>query len=96
MFSGYIMPADSKETELGSSDQGASPSAGKKSGQFWYHVHTWKCVPTAISGGVGISELPGSHLLRQMSSHCESQRLLQGLVSHELPAYLFFLTDLNL
>ena len=29
---------------------------------------TWECVPTAISGGVDISEVPGCHLLRQMSS----------------------------
>ena len=28
---------------------------------------TWKCVPTAIFGGVDISEVPGCHLLRQMS-----------------------------
>ena len=31
-------------------------------------VCAWKCVPTAISGGVDISEVPGCHLLRQMSS----------------------------
>ena len=30
--------------------------------------HAWKCVPTAISGGVDISEVPGCHLFRQMSS----------------------------
>ena len=29
----------------------------------------------------------GYHLLRQMSSQCGSQKLLQGLVSHELTAY---------
>ena len=29
MFSGCTVPPDSKETELGSSDQAASPSAGK-------------------------------------------------------------------
>ena len=28
----------------------------------------WKCVPTAIFGGVDISEVPGCHLLQQMSS----------------------------
>ena len=47
-----------------------------------------KCVPTAISGGVDISEVPGCYLLRQMSSQRRSQKLLQGLVSHELAAYL--------
>ena len=47
-----------------------------------------KCVPTAISGGVDISEVPGFHLLQQMSSQWVSQNLLQGLVSHELTVYL--------
>ena len=28
----------------------------------------WKCIPTANSDGVDISEVPGCHLLRQMSS----------------------------
>ena len=53
---------DSKETKLGSSDQEASASEGKNTGIV--------LVPcgTAISGGVDISEVPGCHLLRQMSS----------------------------
>ena len=29
---------------------------------------TWKCVPTAISGGVDISEVPGRRWLQQMRS----------------------------
>ena len=49
---------------------------------------TRKCVPTAISGGVDISETAGCHLLRQTISHWWSQKLLQGLVSHDLTAYL--------
>ena len=32
------------------------------------NVRAWKCIPTAISGGVDISEVPGCHLLQQMSS----------------------------
>ena len=44
--------------------------------------------PTATSGGVDISEVPGCNLLRQMSSQWGSQKLLQGLLSHELTAYL--------
>ena len=48
----------------------------------------WKCVPTAISDGVDISEIPQCHLLRQMSSQRGSQKSLQGLVSHELTVYL--------
>ena len=33
----------------------------------------WKIVPTAISGGVDILEVPGCHLLRQMSSQLASK-----------------------
>ena len=32
MLSGCTVPSDSKETELGSSDQEASPSSGKNTG----------------------------------------------------------------
>ena len=35
-----------------------------------------------------ISEVPGCHLLWQMNSQWASQKLLQGLVSHELTAYI--------
>ena len=41
-----------------------------------------------ISGRVDISEVPWCHLLQQMSSQWGSQKLLQGLVSHELRAQL--------
>ena len=68
MFSGCTVLPDSKETELGSSDQEASLSAGKNTGIVLVPCRAWKCVPTAISGGVDISEVPGCHLLRQMSS----------------------------
>ena len=59
-----MSPADNKETGLGSSNQEAFPSAGKNTGR----VRAWKCVPTAIFGVLDISELPGCHLLQQMSS----------------------------
>ena len=45
---------------------------------------TWKCVPTAISGCVAISEVPMFNLLQQVNSQWGSQKLLQGLVSHKL------------
>ena len=45
-------------------------------------------IPTSISGGVDITEVPGCHLLRQMRSHWGSQKLLQGLVCHKLTACL--------
>ena len=63
MFSGCTVLPDSKETKLGSSDQEASPSAGKNAGIVLVPCRAWKCVPTAISGGVNISEVPRCHLL---------------------------------
>ena len=57
------MPPDSKETELGSSDQEASPSAGKNTRIVLVPCRAWKCVPTAISGGVDISKVSVCHLL---------------------------------
>ena len=60
----------------------------------------WKCVPTTISGGVDISEVPGCYLLQQMSSQGGSQNFLQRLVVHELTVYLsifnLFLTQWNI
>ena len=61
MFSGCTVPPDSKETKLQSSDQEASPSAGKNTGIVLVLCHAWKCVPTAISGGVDISKVPGCY-----------------------------------
>ena len=68
MFSGCTVPPDSKEIELGSSDKEAYPSAGKNSGVVLVPCSHMKCVPTAISGAVVVSEVPGCHLLRQISS----------------------------
>ena len=67
VFSGCTVPPDSKETKLGSSDQEASPSAGKNTGVVLVPCHAWKCVPAAISGGVDVSEAHGCHLLRQVN-----------------------------
>ena len=47
------MLPDSKETELGGSDQEASSSAGKNTGV----VCAWKCVPTIIFSGGDVSEV---------------------------------------
>ena len=66
VFSGCTVPPDSKETELGSSDQEASPSAGKNTGVVLVPCRAWKCVPTAISGGADISEVPGCYFLQQL------------------------------
>ena len=64
-------------------------------GYFSCHVCTGKCVPTAVSG-VDISEVPGCHLLQQMSSQWGSQKLLQGLLSRELTAYLSIINQFKL
>ena len=68
MFSGCTVLPDSKEIKFGSSCQEASPLAGKNTGVVLVPCHAWKSVPTAIYGGVYISEVPGCHLLQQMSS----------------------------
>ena len=68
MFSHCTVPLDSKETELGSSDQEAFPLAGKNTGIVLVPWCGWKCVPTAISSEVDTSEVPGCRLLQQMSS----------------------------
>ena len=50
MFSGRTVPPDNKETEIESSNQKASPSAGKNVGIVLvpFHAWKWKCVPAAI------------------------------------------------
>ena len=68
MLSGSTVLSDSKETKLGSSDQEASPSAGKNTGIVLVPCRVRKCALMAISGGVDVSEVQQCHLLRQMSS----------------------------
>ena len=65
-----------RRPNLGSSDQEVSPLAGKNTGIVLKPCRAWKLVPTAISGGVDISEVPGCHLLGQMSFQQGSQKLL--------------------
>ena len=62
------MPPDIKKTKLENREQEVSPSAGKNTELVLVPCRTWKFVPTAISGGVDISDLPGCHLVQQMSS----------------------------
>ena len=47
-----------------------------------------KCVTTAISGSVDISEVPECHMICQMSCQCGSQKLIKVLMFHELTACL--------
>ena len=74
-FSGCTLLHNSQETEFGSSDQEASPSAGKNTGVVLVTCCTWKSVPTAISGGVDISGALGCHLLRLMSFQWGLQKI---------------------
>ena len=62
------MLPDSKEAKLGSSNQEASQSASKITRVVLVPYRPRKCLPTAISGVVDISEVPGFQLLCQMSS----------------------------
>ena len=68
MFSGCTLPSDSKETEPGSRNQEASPSAGKNTRIALVPCRAWKCVPTVISSGVNVFEVPECHLFQQLSS----------------------------
>ena len=56
------VPPDSKEPKLGSSHEQASQSTGKNTGVVLVPCRSLKCVLTAISSGVDISEDPGCHL----------------------------------
>ena len=68
MFSGCTVLPE----VFGSSNQEACPSPGKNTRIVLVPCHSWKCVPTAISGGVDISKVTGCHLFRQMSCQCRS------------------------
>ena len=57
-----------KETELGSSGREASPSTGENTSIVFVSCCAYKCVTTAISGVVDVSEVHVCHLLQQMSS----------------------------
>ena len=82
------MSPDRKKIQLGSSNEEPPPSAGKNTRVTLVPCHTWKCVTIAGFGGVDISEVPECHLFWQISSQWGSHKSLQGLVSHELTAYL--------
>ena len=68
IFSKHQDQVYSKETKLGSNNQYASPLAVKNNREVLVPFHTWKCVPTAISGGVDIPDALGCQLLHEVSS----------------------------
>ena len=67
MFSGYTVLSGNKKTELGSSNQDASQTAGNNARVVLVPRCVWKCVSAAISNDVDISEFHGCHLLQQTS-----------------------------
>ena len=96
VFSDCTVLLNSKETRLGSRDQEVSPSTGKDTGEVLVPCWTWKCVPTAISSSVGISEFSGYHLLQQVSSQWGSQELMSYELTVYLSVFSLFLTQLIL
>ena len=57
MFSGCTVLLDSKETNFRSSNQEPSPYAGKCTVVVLLPCRAWKCVSTAISSSVDVSEV---------------------------------------
>ena len=55
-------------------------STGKNTEIVLVPCPIWKCIFTAISGGINISEIPGCHFLLQISTQWGSKKLVQGLV----------------
>ena len=86
MFSGCTVLPDSKETILGSSNQEASPPAGKNTGVVLVPCLRMEVCPYIYFQWCGFFCSP--FVLRQMSSQWGSQKLLQRFVSHELTVYL--------
>ena len=68
MFSRYTVPPDSIAIKLDSNNQEASPSAGKNTGVVLVPFSRMEVRPYNFFGSVDLSEDPGSHLLRRMSS----------------------------
>ena len=81
MLFGCTLQPDIKETKLGSSNIEAFPSACKNTEIILVSCPTWKCVSTAISGGVDIFDVSWCHLLQWMSYQWGLQKLILGLVS---------------
>ena len=63
MFSRFTVSTDSKDTELGSSNQEASPSAGKNTGVVLLPCSCMEVCPYRYFLRVDISEIPGCQLL---------------------------------
>ena len=96
VLSGCTVVPDSKETELGSIDQEASPAAGKNTGvvlvpylrmEVRPHSYFWLCW---YFWGPSVSFVMTGEFSVRVT------KLLQGLVSHELTAYLSIFNQFKL
>ena len=94
MFSGCTVLPDSKETELGSSNQEASPSAGKNTRVVLVPCACMEWHPYSYFQWCGYFQSPWVSFVTTDES---SKKLLHRLVSHEITAYLFltYLIELN-
>ena len=63
LFYGWTVLPDIKETKLGSSNQETFPLPSKNAKVVLVPFRTWKRIPTAISGGVDITEVPECHFI---------------------------------
>ena len=98
MCSECTVPPDNKETEhKSSSNQEASPSAGKNTGIVLVScLTTRKCVYTAVSGAVDIPEVPGYHFLRQIEFSVKVTKITSSIfVSWTPPTFLIFISFLT-
>ena len=75
MFSGCTVPPDSKETKLGSSNQEASPSAGKNTAGFPTGVENMGVLQNLMGGG--LSQYMGEHggIKAMLKNICEGVHL---------------------
>ena len=87
MFSGYTVSPDGKETELRSSDQVASPSAGKNTRVVLVPCREWKC-----TAGVDISEVPhrNIHTIRRVLSEAHKNYFKDWCLMNTQPTFVFF------
>ena len=92
MFSGCTVPPDSKDTELGSSDQEASPSEGKITGVVLVPCSRMNVRPYSYFWWCGYFWGPWVLFVVTDEFSVRVTKLLQGLVSCELAAYIFVFT----
>ena len=73
----HLLKAQRSGDQNWSSNEEAFPLLVKNNRGVLVSCLPWKCVPTAISGGVDIPDVPGCHLLHQVSAQGGSQKLFQ-------------------